>query len=325
MDRFETLRRRRVDAGLVLDAEKSGIHHPDHLWHGPQPVNDAAGLAALSQNILQPMANSLAGIEQQVDILIAGEFKDSDWTATCGHYVGDWSQPLFGIAPNGKEAKLRFGRFERWNGDQIVETYEIFDLPGMMMQAGGWPGWPGLGKQLDSPAPATNDGVVLDSGDDRETEKSRKITEDMIDDLLSYDGQSFESMKMLDHWSTDMAWYGPAGIGTMRGYDDYKRGHGLPFLGAFPDREGAFHKSRIAERTYVASTGWPSVQASHSGDTFMGVPTTNRRVGMRVMDFWRRDGDKLAENWVYIDIIDLLQQMGVDIFAQIQALNSEFQ
>ena len=97
------------------------------------------------------------------------------------------------------------------------------------------------------------------------------------------------------------------------------------FWGAFPDREGAFHKSRIAERTYVASTGWPSVQASHSGDTFMGVPTTNRRVGMRVMDFWRRDGDKLAENWVYIDIIDLLQQMGVDIFAQIQALNSELQ
>ena len=35
-------------------------------------------------------------------------------------------------------------------------------------------------------------------------------------------------------------------------------------------------------------------------------------------DFWRREGDKLAENWVFIDKIDLLQQMGVDIFKRLR-------
>ncbi len=39
---------------------------------------------------------------------------------------------------------------------------------------------------------------------------------------------------------------------------------------------------------------------------------------MRVMDFWRRDGDRFRENWVFIDIPDLLLQMGFDLFAQIK-------
>jgi hypothetical protein len=38
------------------------------------------------------------------------------------------------------------------------------------------------------------------------------------------------------------------------------------------------------------------------------------------MDFWRRDGDRLAENWVFIDIPDLLRQLGVDLFARMDAL-----
>jgi hypothetical protein len=42
---------------------------------------------------------------------------------------------------------------------------------------------------------------------------------------------------------------------------------------------------------------------------------------MKVMDFWRRDGDMLAENWVFIDMIDLLEQIGVDVFARVRALN----
>jgi hypothetical protein len=39
---------------------------------------------------------------------------------------------------------------------------------------------------------------------------------------------------------------------------------------------------------------------------------------MRVMDFWRREGDRLAENWVFIDTIDLLDQLGVDVFGRVR-------
>ena len=45
---------------------------------------------------------------------------------------------------------------------------------------------------------------------------------------------------------------------------------------------------------------------------------------MRVMDFWRvaegNDGPRLAENWVMIDIPDLLAQLGVDVFSRAAVL-----
>ena len=40
---------------------------------------------------------------------------------------------------------------------------------------------------------------------------------------------------------------------------------------------------------------------------------------MRVMDLWRRDGDKFSENWILIDIPELLMQMDVDLFEQLRS------
>jgi len=40
---------------------------------------------------------------------------------------------------------------------------------------------------------------------------------------------------------------------------------------------------------------------------------------MRVRDFWRRDSDKFSENWVLIDIPELLLQMDVDLFEQLRS------
>jgi hypothetical protein len=38
---------------------------------------------------------------------------------------------------------------------------------------------------------------------------------------------------------------------------------------------------------------------------------------MRVVDIYRRDGDKLAENWIFIDLLHFLKMQGQDILAQI--------
>ena len=34
------------------------------------------------------------------------------------------------------------------------------------------------------------------------------------------------------------------------------------------------------------------------------------------MDFWRRDGEMLLEDWVLIDMIDGAAQAGVDVWAR---------
>ena len=39
----------------------------------------------------------------------------------------------------------------------------------------------------------------------------------------------------------------------------------------------------------------------------------NKRITQRIMDYWRRDGDMLVENWVFIDMIDLLGQFGIEL------------
>ena len=39
---------------------------------------------------------------------------------------------------------------------------------------------------------------------------------------------------------------------------------------------------------------------------------------MRVCDWWRREGDVLIENWVFVDIPDVLLQMGYDLFGKLE-------
>ena len=45
----------------------------------------------------------------------------------------------------------------------------------------------------------------------------------------------------------------------------------------------------------------------------MGMPATQKKGDMRVIDMYRRDGDKLSENWVFIDLLHFWKSQGVDI------------
>jgi hypothetical protein len=105
-----------------------------------------------------------------------------------------------------------------------------------------------------------------------------------------------------------------AGIGATRGLKGFQDLHQRPFLRALPDRRGGDHKARFAEDDYACSTGWPSLRGTLSGPNWLGLPPTGRQVGMRVMDWWRREGDRLRENWVLIDLLDVQIQCGLDPF-----------
>jgi hypothetical protein len=49
---------------------------------------------------------------------------------------------------------------------------------------------------------------------------------------------------------------------------------------------------------------------------FLGLPGNELRVDMRVVDVYRRAGEKLAENWVLIDLPWWLKQQGLDVFSR---------
>ena len=52
----------------------------------------------------------------------------------------------------------------------------------------------------------------------------------------------------------------------------------------------------------------------------MGLPGSGIPADMRVVDVYRRDGDKLAENWVFIDLANWLNMQGLDVLARMRQL-----
>jgi steroid delta-isomerase-like uncharacterized protein len=79
------------------------------------------------------------------------------------------------------------------------------------------------------------------------------------------------------------------------------------FLTAFPD----FHvtlEDVIADGDKVATRGtW---RGTHQGE-FMGIPATGKSVAVSYSDIWRIENGRAVENWVQMDMLGLMQQLGV--------------
>ena len=281
-----------------------------HVLDACRPVDRGSGVAFVRNAILTPLAIAIPGFEIRADIAVRGSFRSGDWTASSGHILGRFMAPLFGIPATGRVVWLRFGCFQRWEAARVVETLLLLDLPSLMIQAGIWPLALPVGADLMAPGPIARDGI-WPTGDGS---ASLAIVEAMIGGLMKFDG-SLKTMNMRDFFAKDFWWFGPAPIGSFRGFADYERGHATPFLTAFPDRVGGNHRARFGNGNFVASTGWPSITATHRGSGFLGLAATERAITMRVMDFWSAQGGMLVENWVMIDIPDLLYQLGIDLFA----------
>jgi hypothetical protein len=52
---------------------------------------------------------------------------------------------------------------------------------------------------------------------------------------------------------------------------------------------------------------------------FVGLPGSDVRAEMRVVDIYRRDGDKLAENWIFIDLLHFLSMQGLDVLGRMRS------
>jgi hypothetical protein len=108
-----------------------------------------------------------------------------------------------------------------------------------------------------------------------------------------------------------MIWWGPAGIGATYTIERYAKQHAGPFRAAFADRRFNGHVAKIAEGAFGGFFGWPNLTLTHRGG-FMGLPGSPVPADMRVVDIYRRQGDKLAENWVFIDLLHWMAMQGAD-------------
>jgi predicted ester cyclase len=289
------------------------------------PINQCSGLEAFAQHFWQPLLNAMPNLERRADLFFAGDFDGrfcggaGTWVTAhgylCGTMVNDW----LGIPATGDTVYVRMGEFYRVENGKITHARVLLDLIDVMRQAGFNVLPKSNGPDLLVPGPQTVDGLLHAAQSMCDSQASMDSLDRMIGGLTSFNQKDLKSMGMHAFWHKDMMWYGPCGIGTSRQVEGFQKHHQKPFLHAFPDRKGGNHISRISEGHYIGSTGWPSVFATHKGD-YLGAAAINAPIHMRVADWWRREGDVLRENWVMIDLPDLLLQMNVDLFARLEAM-----
>lgn len=289
----------------------------EYRWRGVYPFRELRGAEAVAATFWAPLMRSLTHMQRRLDIFFAGTSKigGEQWVMSMGNFMGLFDAAWLGIRHTRKIANLRYAEFSRVENGKIAETGLFVDIIGLMVQAGAYPLPPSTGVYFNYPGPRTHDGLLFDDAPEDEGASTLALVNEMIDDLvaLNESGSMGCPPEVLERtWSEEMIWYGPAGIGATYTIPRYQEQHQLPFRNNLDDKKFEGHVCRIAEGNYASFFGWPNLSNRPVGG-FLGLPRSDVRAAMQVVDVYRRDGDKLAENWVLIDLPYWLKQQGVDV------------
>lgn len=290
----------------------------DYTWRGFHPFNELNGADAVATQFWQPLKQSLTSLQRRLDLFMAGENTiaghEGVWVASMGHLMGLFDSPWLGIPATGKIAMLRYAEFHRVEGDRIAETAMYFDIPHLMMQVGLQPFPPQTGAHLVQPGPVNHQGLMFDPQPPEEGKKTLAAIDYMVNDIKTWKGGREEPLveELRRSWNEDMIWWGPAGIGATYTIERYAEQHSGPFRAGFKDRIFNGHICRMAEGHFGGFFGWPNLTLTPTGG-FMGMPASETPGDMRVIDIYRREGDKLTENWIFIDLLHFWKMQGVDI------------
>ncbi|MCX2972979.1 nuclear transport factor 2 family protein [Halieaceae bacterium IMCC8485] len=283
---------------------------------GSYPFNEMRGHAAITAGFWQPLFNAFQSLQRRQDIFIAGssEIDGDQWVMSMGHFMGLFDDDWLGIRATRKMVMLRYAEFNCIADGKIVRTGMFLDIVGLMQQVGCNPLPPQTGASFVCPGPRNHDGIVLEQQTEEEGIKTLNVLNAMIADLeeLNKTGDDNCSQQYLARtWDENMLWYGPAGIGASYTIPRYQEQHQYPFREGLTGKTYNGHVCRFAEGNFACFFGWPNLSHKPTGG-LMGLPG-GEQTHMRVVDVYRREGDKLIENWVIIDIPYWLKQQGLDV------------
>ncbi|MDJ0827463.1 MAG: ester cyclase [Rhodobacter sp.] len=296
---------------------------PDARIRLGHPFQDIAGPDDLWSRVYAPLLAAMPDLERREFIVMAGPrwgANSGDWVGLGGNVVGTFVAPWLGIPPARAPVFMRYHEYLRFEAGLVIEMEALWDIPQVMLQAGIWPMAPQLGVEWLCPGPADGLGVVTAPFDAETADRSVQIVWDMLHDLKQGDADT-PGRGLGGHWHAHALWYGPTGLGTARGHDAIANRVFRQFREGLSDNarhleDGVF----FGDHNLVAFTGWPSGTATHSGDGFLGLAPSGRRITRRSLDFWRVEDGLVRECWVMVDMLDLYRQLGVDVFARMAAL-----
>jgi ketosteroid isomerase-like protein len=295
---------------------------PGWEWRGMHPWHERHGAGAVAAAFWQPYLAAFSSVRRREDIFFAGANQidgfGSVWVVSMGHLMGLFDAPFLGLRPTRRITMLRYCEFHRIDGGAIVETAFFCDLLHLMRQVGQCP-LPGTqtGMHLVQPGPATHDGLLRSPRPEAEGKATLDLICRMIGAINDHRSFATPQEELAQCWHDDMVWWGPEGIGATFTIPRYIEQHQRPFRTQLADRAFNGHVARLAEGHYGGFFGWPNLSLTPTGG-YMGFPA-GPRADMRVIDIYRRDGDKLAENWIFIDMLHFLNMQGHDLLAQARA------
>ncbi len=315
---WETLDRAPADAAGML----SEVTH----WQAHAPVGVRTNGVAIIDALFAPLKTAMPQMERQIHLFLGGQSSAHEsgtgdgawWTAGAGYLSGIATGPLFGIPASEQPIRIRWGEFLRFDAEgNITHAQTIWDLIDWLDQID----LPVLPKPKGAahvfPAATGYDGILLDEHDNTEGQKSLSLGRQLIfGGLNKFDETDLTSMGMKDFFHPNIKWYGPGGIGACLSLIEFERLHQQPWLVAFPDRKVKHLESLFAEDQLVAASGPMGVVATHTGP-YLGHPASGKPIEVSGLDFWLRREKQFTENWVFVDMIHLFEQMGIDLLAEI--------
>jgi hypothetical protein len=291
------------------------------------PFNELNGAEQVANNLWVPIKNSFKPIQRRMDIFYAGinslDTNEGKWVTSMGHLMGIFNKPFFGIQPNFKSILLRYAEFYKVENDKITEGAIFLDIINLMQQLGLSVIPESTGLVGITPGPMNHKGLKLNVSENAESRKTLELIHRMRDRLVKRSKMKSVKDELELDWHNDMIWWGPGGIGASYTIDGYIKGHTKPFQDGLEFIKFGGHILSSAEDDLGGWFGWPNLIMKTKGGYLGLTNASDIESEMRVVDLYRRDGDKIAENWIFIDHLHFLKLLGIDLLERNKQLSNQ--
>ena len=263
------------------------------------------------------LKKSFSPTQRRLDIFYAGMNSlnnDGDvWVSSMGHFLGIFNNNFFGIKSNHKPVLLRFAEFYKVNNNKITEGAFFLDIFNFMQQLGLSVIPESTGLVCVTPGPMNHKGLKFEQTNEKEGIKTLNLIHRMRDRLVKKSKMKSHKKDLKLDWNEDMIWWCPGGIGASYTIDGYIKGHTKPFQDGLEFIRFGGHILSSAEDDLGGWFGWPNLIMKSTGGYLGLAGKSDIESEMRVVDLYRRDGDKIAENWIFIDHLHFLKILGIDL------------
>ena len=271
--------------------------HDDYVWDGNAGCGRKEGVEAWQTGWQTPFRATFGNRSYDAPVWI----EDGDWAACFGTCTATHDAEFMGIPATGKPVWIPYVNIARVRDGRIAYNKADVDLPCVAAQLGhdifkghGWD------RHLDFPVRRLYRGK---SGQGA-SRPPLNVVHEMEAALQRSD------VDVSDYFHDDFVWDANYGCGLKHGLSEFESGWYLPFRVAFGNRD-------FRTELFVQQGDWAACYgACHATlDTdFLGVKATGQKIRVPYIDFWRIEGDKIAENVVRVDFASILRQIGHDPF-----------